>query len=84
MSQSVLQIRKRSFGSGLKLVSDLDPDLNPDTNPESNPGFEARIESWIRIQIRNWQKLLFFSTKIFNQPHLLKIKSRLLCFVTWL
>ncbi len=36
-------------GSGLKLVSDLDPVSDPDSNPDSNPNSKSGSESWIRI-----------------------------------
>jgi hypothetical protein len=41
---------------------------DPDSNPDSNPGFGSGSESWIRIHIRNWPKLLLFFS--FTQPHL--------------
>ncbi len=73
----MLRIRNKCFGScfgsgsGLKLVSDVDPVSDPDSNPDSNSGFESGPDSWIRIQIqiRNWPNL-FFVLKFFTQPHL--------------
>ncbi len=61
---AVLRIRNKSFGSGfgsgsgLKLVSNLDP--VSDSNPDPNPGSGSRSETG----------QIFFCTKIFTQPHL--------------
>jgi hypothetical protein len=50
----VLRIRNKSFGSDFGSGSGL------------KSGFESGSESWIRIQVRNWLKLIFFLFENFD------------------